>query len=1315
MITKIHLLFIASLVASSAVHSATVYEDDFTGATLNDAVWNVDANDPVTFDAANDQLDYSHAAGTARRFVSDGTTLVGKTGYIKADISNFAGDASIWFGFVGDSPGNNTNYAYTTIAGNGTYEVFFNNTASSQSFSNGAGWSGTLDSGTGLWRVNGGTATAITVGAGVSVNTDVSGFGFANFSNSNSFPDSSFSVDSFLADDSLTIGSVGNIAPTTTITTPADGSSVVFGTNVNFTGTASDFEDGDLTTSLAWTSDLDGSLGTGASVNTTTLQMGAHTITASVTDSGSQAGTSSIALTVTSPPVGNVDPQFITDPIVKLPAVIGVRYAGSIIADATDANGDALTFAIDNGPAWLTMASNGHFSGTPDSAGLKEWDVSVADGNGGSDTAILQIQVDATGGGYTGQPNVIVIISDDAGYADFSFMNGLSGKDSEVPTPHLDTLASRGVTFSRAYVAANCQPTRTALATGAYQQRIGNESVGNDLFLVSQGEEADNNLEGVYEGIPVEVDTIWDRMKTLGYTTCAIGKWHLGQTEDLAAEVDPEYPLGRLGNRPQNQGIDEFYGMWHGSRDFTVGTYNENQVDNPESALQPRYIREAFSYPDGSTSETVVEYSKFANVPSAPKYITNIFGDYAEQFVEDHYDDAEPFFLYVGHPAPHKPWTNESPDFNDPRIADWPDQIDSEDGMVDNSRKQVASMMITMDKEIGELMAKLEDPNSDGDTSDSIVDKTLVIFINDNGGVVGQTTLPDGVTKINGTDNGKLKGFKGSSFDGGIRVPMILAGAGLDPSKRGTVFYDPVHGVDILATAYELGGGAPLDRMVDNVDGVNLLPYINGTNAGNPHEVLVHKWRGSFSVIRGDYTLQNSRNILADPQWYDLFQMTDSTGGGAAVDVDPGQETELSGGAYDLLIEQLKRDLTDQEAIFDKPRYAIRSNTIDTEPINVFDHHVFRSGIATNWSGGVDPAEGTGGSRNWYKNGTTVEKYLFNTDCFPGAVLEFPVHTSDYTANNDYRRKTGMEFMLNKIILSGDFDSGSNQSATIQGNEILFTNNLQGVAPQIALDATNVGAGDFSYDLDLDVKLYHDLKLTGDGDAVLNINGVVGEYEAGFYTPRGVIKEGTCTVNLTAVNTYTGDTTVNAGTLSLAEVNTSNDASAVRLATSGATLDLAYAGTDTVDALFIGGVQQAAGVYGAAELSQITGTGTLTVTSGPATYSMWAAENAPGQTIDQDHDFDGVANGIEYFMGESGSGFTALPSPDNTGTVTWPMGHSYAGVYATDYVIQSSSPDLDSWGPIALQDVTILAGASVSYAMPPGSDPFFVRLLVYEN
>jgi hypothetical protein len=108
----------------------------------------------------------------------------------------------------------------------------------------------------------------------------------------------------------------------------------------------------------------------------------------------------------------------------------------------------------------------------------------------------------------------------------------------------------------------------------------------------------------------------------------------------------------------------------------------------------------------------------------------------------------------------------------------------------------------------------------------------------------------------------------------------------------------------------------------------------------------------------------------------------------------------------------------------------------------------------------------------------------------------------------------------------------------------------------------------------------------------------------------------------------------------------------------------------------------------------------------PAFYfTNWAAANAPGQTPDQDYDNDGVKNGIEYFMGQTGSSFTAMPGLDATNQVTWTMSSSYEGTYEVQ-----TSPDLVTWTNVDPKPTP--SGGSLSYTLPTGLGKQFVRLLV---
>ena len=244
-----------------------------------------------------------------------------------------------------------------------------------------------------------------------------------------------------------------------------------------------------------------------------------------------------------------------------------------------------------------------------------------------------------------------------------------------------------------------------AIVTGSYQQRIGYEYNINNLMGAND-----------IDGLSPDTITIFDRMKSEGYTTGAVGKWHLGARANNSG----------AGNRPENQGVDEFFGIWKGSRNYTIGAVSGSGT-----------LRKTFASPFNDTVlETTPPWNTINN------YVTNAFGIGAVNFIKRHYADPDPFFLYISFTAPHGP-IGPSPDIDDPRL-----------NSLTGKRKNYASMVLTMDREIGNILNTLDDPADDG--SISLTDNTLVIFINDNGGA----------NNI-GAENTPLRNFKGSIFEGG--------------------------------------------------------------------------------------------------------------------------------------------------------------------------------------------------------------------------------------------------------------------------------------------------------------------------------------------------------------------------------------------------------------------------------------------------------------------------------------------------------------------------------------------------------------------
>lgn len=201
----------------------------------------------------------------------------------------------------------------------------------------------------------------------------------------------------------------------------------------------------------------------------------------------------------------------------------------------------------------------------------------------------------------TAKPNVIVIVVDDAGYADFGCYGG-----KEIPTPNIDLLAKNGALFTNAYVTASvCAPSRAGLLTGLYQQRFGFEH--NTSAKPVPG----YTMKDM--GMDVKIPTIGNQMKANGYKTIAIGKWHQGDEE-------PYFPL--------NRGFDEFYGFVGGHRNF-------------------------FGYDKTPAREFTLFDNQKAVPESEVTYLTDMFTAKATNFIQQ--NKAHPFFMYLAYNAVHVP------------------------------------------------------------------------------------------------------------------------------------------------------------------------------------------------------------------------------------------------------------------------------------------------------------------------------------------------------------------------------------------------------------------------------------------------------------------------------------------------------------------------------------------------------------------------------------------------------------------------------------------------------------------------------------
>ncbi len=369
------------------------------------------------------------------------------------------------------------------------------------------------------------------------------------------------------------------------------------------------------------------------------------------------------------------------------------------------------------------------------------------------------------------KPNIILILSDDAGYADFGFQGS-----KEIRTPNIDKLAKEGVVFKQAYVtAAVCGPSRAGLITGKYQQRFGFEENNVPGYM-----DKNNCLNDDEMGLPLSELTIGNHLKSLGYKTAYFGKWHLGNADKY---------------HPNNRGFDEFYGFRGGAR-----SYYEFNEDNPNYRHED-WLERGF--------KTYVE---------SPKYLTDVLAEETNIFIEK--NKSNPFFVVLAFNTVHTPMEAKKE-----YLKHFPN--------LKGKRKELAAMALSMDEGIGSVMNKLKELNLDTNT--------LIIYTNDNGGP----------SDANASINKPLSGTKANHLEGGIRVPFIMKWSSYLPKNKEYKY--PISTLDIVPTVYAVGGG--VKDSLEQIDGVNIIPYVLGEQIQRPHKTLYWKKENRGAIRDGDCKL----------------------------------------------------------------------------------------------------------------------------------------------------------------------------------------------------------------------------------------------------------------------------------------------------------------------------------------------------------------------------------------------------------------------------------------------------------------------------
>lgn len=364
------------------------------------------------------------------------------------------------------------------------------------------------------------------------------------------------------------------------------------------------------------------------------------------------------------------------------------------------------------------------------------------------------------------QPNIIIYMVDDLGWNHIGVKQTTIGTHGEqYVTPHLAKLANEGLSFTHAYAQPNCAPTRAAMLSGQYPARI-----HNDVYVV--GSLNRNGRGGISkkaarftgpkqsEDVATEAVTIAEAMQKNGYATAHIGKYHVGGHESKAT-------------MPENVGFDINIGGYAQGHQPTCFASNKGGDWKFKGVGLGHFDRFADPYNEA--------YVKRRGLPTTlvgtQKHISDATGDALEETVGKLNATGKPFYLQFHTYAVHGP-VKARPDLKK--------------RFLDKGAKQAEYLgfIAGVDENLKRMVDLLDDPNNDGDKSDSIAENTVVFFTSDNGGTHA--------------DNLPLKGKKGMLTEGGIRVPLIARWPG--KIKPGTISHRKIHCLDFYPTCLQLAG-----------------------------------------------------------------------------------------------------------------------------------------------------------------------------------------------------------------------------------------------------------------------------------------------------------------------------------------------------------------------------------------------------------------------------------------------------------------------------------------------------------------------------
>ncbi len=343
------------------------------------------------------------------------------------------------------------------------------------------------------------------------------------------------------------------------------------------------------------------------------------------------------------------------------------------------------------------------------------------------------------------QPNIVFMLMDDMGYADVSCYGA-----PDVVTPEIDKLASQGVRFTHCYaMGAECTPSRTAILTGRYPQRVGGMECAIGTGNVGRYDDAEKLAQEENLGLPVSMAVLAPGLKAAGYETAVFGKWHLGYEAKF---------------NPLDQGFDEFFGFLGGNVDY-------------------------FTHEELSDIPVLIEGRE---ITDAEGYMTHLITDRAVEFLGRKTAGKRPFFLYLPYSVPHFPFQGPG----DAELGVFPD-----DQWTTGTREKYVEMLEDMDASVGRVLKALEE--------NGMLLNTLVVFASDHGAMKPGLNTP-------------FRDYKGTLFDGGIRVPCIVRWPG--KIETGVESAQVCSLMDLTASFLRVAGAEVRDG--GELDGIDILKHV---------------------------------------------------------------------------------------------------------------------------------------------------------------------------------------------------------------------------------------------------------------------------------------------------------------------------------------------------------------------------------------------------------------------------------------------------------------------------------------------------------